>query len=121
MMERVGVDVLTYVRQWVRTRSSSAQSDGELLERFVTSRDEAAVSALMDRHGALILGVCRRLLRRPQDVEDAFQATFLVLVRNARSIIKQASLGSWLYGVAYRTALKTRMKADRQHMREHLI
>ena len=82
--------------------------DGQLLERFLTKRDEAAFEALVRRHGPMVLGVCRRLLRRSHDVEDAFQATFLVLVRKAARIRRRELLGNWLYGVAYRAALEAR-------------
>jgi RNA polymerase sigma factor (sigma-70 family) len=81
-------------------------TDGELLARFAGTRDEAAFETLLWRHGPMVLGLCRRLLRHPQDAEDAFQATFLVLCRAARSVRKQQALGSWLYKVASRICLK---------------
>jgi RNA polymerase sigma factor (sigma-70 family) len=93
-------------------------SDRELLERFLGRRDSAAFAALVRRHGPTVLGVCRRLLHHAQDAEDAFQATFLVLVRKGRSIAKREALGSWLYGVAYRVALKARAEARRRRHRE---
>jgi RNA polymerase sigma factor (sigma-70 family) len=83
-------------------------SDSQLLERFLTCRDEAAFAALVRRHGPMVLAVCRRLLPDPNDADDAFQATFLVLVRKASSVGRPERLGNWLYGVAYRTALKAR-------------
>jgi RNA polymerase sigma factor (sigma-70 family) len=89
-------------------------SDAQLLERFVRSRDEAAFEVLVWRHGAMVLGTCRRLLRREQDAEDAFQATFLALVRKAGSIGRRAALASWLYKVAYRIALRVRATAPVQ-------
>ncbi len=95
-----------------------AVSDAELLERFVTCRDEAAFAALIARHGPMVLSVCRRLLRHPQDAEDAFQATFLVLVRKAASIGKRELLGHWLYGVAMRVAVRARVMAAKQQTRE---
>jgi RNA polymerase sigma factor (sigma-70 family) len=89
--------------------------DRELLERFVARREEAAFAALVLRHGPMVLGVCRRLLRHEQDAEDAFQATFLVFARRAGSIHKGESLGSWLHGVARRVAGKAHAQAQRRH------
>ncbi len=84
--------------------SAAGLSDRQLLERFAASRDEAAFAALVDRHGPMVLGICRQLLGDVQHAEDAFQATFLVLARKARSIRDPELLGNWLYGVATRTA-----------------
>ena len=89
------------------------QPDALLLERFVTARDESAFELLMLRHGAMVLGLCRGMLRHAHDAEDAFQATFLALVRKAGSIGKRESLGSWLHKVAYRVALGARGSAVR--------
>src|SRR5262249_3132527 len=86
-------------------------SDGALLARFVAKRDEAAFTALVQRHGPMVWRVCRRVLPDASDAEDAFQATFLVLCRKAGSVRRQASVGSWLYGVAYRVALQARAAA----------
>src|SRR5215207_8292932 len=86
------------------TMLAAALDDGQLLQRYVRYQDETAFAALVTRHGPLVLGVCRRVLHHQQDTEDAFQATFVVLARKARSICKQASLASWLYKVAYRIA-----------------
>jgi DNA-directed RNA polymerase specialized sigma24 family protein len=75
-------------------------SDALLLERFVDQWDQAAFGDLVRRHGPMVLGVCRRILRDPHAAEDAFQATFLLLVRKAGSVRKRQSVGPWLYGVA---------------------
>src|SRR5262249_18374088 len=92
--------------------------DAELLERFVSRRDESAFAALMARHGPMVFGVCRRVLRHAQDAEDAFQATFLVLVRRAAAIGRRDLLGNWLYGVACRGAGRARQGAARRQARE---
>jgi RNA polymerase sigma factor (sigma-70 family) len=88
------------------------------VERFVRHRDEGAFAALMDRHGSMVLGVCRRVLRDPHDADDVFQATFLVLIRKATSLRRPELLGNWLYGVAYRTALRARAGAARRRAPE---
>lgn len=85
-----------------------ALSDGQLLECFVNRREEAAFEAIVRRHSRMVWGVCRRLLPSRHDAEDAFQATFLVLVRKAASLAQPELLGNWLYGVAYRAALEVR-------------
>jgi RNA polymerase sigma factor (sigma-70 family) len=93
-------------------------ADGELLERFLDLSDSTAFAALVRRHGATVLGVCQRVLHNTHDAEDVFQATFLVLIRRGRSIAKREALGSWLYGVAYRLALKARADAGRRSKHE---
>src|ERR1700758_3657117 len=75
-------------------------SDAQLLERFVRNRDESAFALLVQRHGRLVWSVCRQILRQEQDVEDAYQASFLVLVRHAASIRSGQTLACWLYRVA---------------------
>jgi RNA polymerase sigma factor (sigma-70 family) len=95
-------------------------SDGALLERFVAARDEAAFELLVRRHGPMVLGVCERVLRHRQDAEDACQATFLVLAHKAGGVRPREAVGNWLYGVAYRTALKARTAAARRRKRERL-
>src|SRR4051812_46076499 len=95
--------------------------DEQLLDRFVTGREEAAeaaFAALMDRHGAMVLGVCRRVLGHREAAEDAFQATFLVLARKAGAISRREHLSRWLYGVALRAAKEARARATRQQARE---
>src|SRR4029077_15653109 len=92
--------------------------DRQLLERYLTRRDEAAFAALVDRHGPMVLGLCRRILRDPRDVEDAFQATFLVLVRKASEIRDRPPLSTCLYGGALRVAPRPRSNTLRRRDRE---
>ena len=94
----------------------TGMSDAQLLGRFAGVRDATAESSfreLMHRHGPMVMGVCRQVLRRPHDADDAFQATFLVLVRKAGSIRVGESLAPWLYAVAFRTARRARAIASR--------
>jgi RNA polymerase sigma factor (sigma-70 family) len=101
--------VLSELRRW----AAGAEGEGDdrlLLRRFQESRDEAALVGLLRRHGPMVFGVCRRVLRDRCEAEDAFQATFLVLLRRAGSIRRLESVGGWLHGVAYRLSL--RIKAD---------
>jgi RNA polymerase sigma-70 factor (ECF subfamily) len=93
-------------------------TDGELLERFIARRDEAAFETLVRRHGPMVLGVCRRVLQNDADAEDAFQATFLVLVRKATSVVPRALVGNWLYGVAHNTALKAKSMNRKRRLKE---
>jgi RNA polymerase sigma factor (sigma-70 family) len=110
--------VLRHVRRLVDVRGTEDFTDGQLLERFAARRDGPAFEALLRRHGPLVLDVCRRVLGNIHDAEDAFQATFLVLAHKARSIRKRDSVGSWLYGVAYRLAVRARARAARRRSRE---
>jgi RNA polymerase sigma factor (sigma-70 family) len=91
--------------------TADAAGDRLLWDRYVARGDQTAFAALVERHGPMVLGVCRRVLRHTQDAEDAFQATFLVLAHKARAVNRPELLGPWLYGVAYRTALKARGRA----------
>src|SRR5262245_42138080 len=91
-------------------RAFAVRSDGDLLGVFVESGDEDAFAELVARHGAMVLGTCCRALRNTADAEDAFQAVFLVLARRAASISPREQVGSWLYGVAVRTARKARLR-----------
>jgi RNA polymerase sigma factor (sigma-70 family) len=111
---------LSEVHRLVAAEQDRAATDGDLLERFVVGQDESAFATLLERHGAMVLGACRRELRHPQDAEDAFQATFLVLARRAASVRKRQAVGSWLHGVAIRTARNMRRSAIRRSMREDL-
>src|SRR5437660_1814269 len=110
-------DVLRHIRRIALSKEAANLDDARLMERFLAQRDEAAFEALLRRHGPMVLGVCRRLLRNPQDTEDAFQATFLILLRKAPSLSKRELVANWLYGVAYRTALKARAQAARRAAR----
>jgi RNA polymerase sigma factor (sigma-70 family) len=109
---------LGHLRGIILARDGNGQSDAQLLRSFLAQNDEAAFAALVRRHGPMVLGVCRRLLRDPCDAEDAFQATFLVLVRKAASLGRPEQVSNWLYGVAYRTALRARAERMRQHSLE---
>jgi RNA polymerase sigma factor (sigma-70 family) len=113
----------TFIRQlrfMVSTQETLTVTDAQLLERFIEDRDQVAFEVLMWRHGPMVLGVCRRLLAQIQDVEDAFQATFLALVRRGNTIGKRESVGSWLYKVAYRAALRIRTMARKRAAHERL-
>jgi RNA polymerase sigma factor (sigma-70 family) len=114
-------NLLCQLRRAALLPDGGGMTDGQLLECFVTWREEAAFEALVRRHGPMVLGVCRRVLRNAQDAEDAFQATFLILVRKAVSIRQRELLGNWLYGVAYRTALDARAAATRRRVRERQV
>jgi RNA polymerase sigma factor (sigma-70 family) len=92
--------------------------DDKLLKRFVVERDEVAFAALVARHGGMVMGVCRRILHDEHDVEDAFQATFLVLVSRAKAIRDGGLLGHWIYGVAHRVAVRARANAARRYVHE---
>src|SRR5215813_2535384 len=112
------------VRQWrglLVTRENAALTDADLWECYVRQRDEPALETLVRRHGPMVLGVCRRILRNEQDAEDAFQATFLVLVRRAASLRSPSTIANWLHGVAYRTALEARKAAARRRAREAAV
>ena len=98
----------------VLVSDSPAPGDAELVERFVVARDQAAFTELVRRHSAVVLGVCRRVLRDTHDIDDVFQATFLVFVRDADRVRKRQSLASWLYGVAYRISLRVARKKQRR-------
>jgi RNA polymerase sigma factor (sigma-70 family) len=93
-------------------------TDNQLLHRFAAYRDERAFAALLQRHGGLVYGVCRNILRHEHDAEDAFQGTFLVLARQAGAIRQEKAVGSWLYRVAYRVAMKARKAAQRRRQQE---
>src|SRR5262245_5141155 len=109
---------LTHLKQSMGAEALAERTDGALVERFLRTRDEAAFTAMLRRHGPMVLRVCRRVLPRPHDAEDAFQATFLVLARRAGTLRKRASLASWLHGVADRVALEARGQSARRRRLE---
>jgi RNA polymerase sigma factor (sigma-70 family) len=113
--------VLQHLRRAALPRDGAGMTDGQLLECFVDRRDEAALEALVRRHGPMAWGVCRRVLRNHHDAEDAFQATFLVLVRRAASIVPRDMVANWLYGVAHQTALQARRTTARRGAREKQV
>ncbi|WP_406699316.1 sigma-70 family RNA polymerase sigma factor [Singulisphaera sp. Ch08] len=96
-------------------------TDGQLLDLFLARREEAAFEELVNRHGPMVWGVCRRVLHRHHDAEDAFQATFLVLARKGDSIVPRERLANWLYGVAVQTALKARSLILKRGERERQV
>jgi RNA polymerase sigma factor (sigma-70 family) len=106
--------VMHHLHRVARREGVGSLADAELLRRFRDAGDEAAFEVLVWRHAPLVLGLCQRLLHRTQDAEDAFQATFIAFLRGAHSIGKAGSIGSWLYKVAYRIALKAKARAARQ-------
>jgi RNA polymerase sigma factor (sigma-70 family) len=113
--------VIQHLRSTLLVRDGADLTDGELLECFVSRKQTAAIEALVRRHGPMVWGVCRRILRNHHDAEDAFQATFLVLVRKAASVTPREMVGNWLYGVAQQTALKARATAAKQRTRERQV
>jgi RNA polymerase sigma factor (sigma-70 family) len=112
--------VIQHVRRTM-LRDKATITDGQLLESFVRQRDEAALAALVHRHGSMVWGVCQRLLRSEPDAEDAFQATFLVLVRKAGTIRDREKVANWLYGVAQQTAVRARTAAGKRAVRERQV
>jgi RNA polymerase sigma factor (sigma-70 family) len=114
-------EVIQNLRRAALLREGAGLTDGQLLKDYVKRREEAALAALVHRHGPMVWGVCRRVLRNDHDAEDAFQATFLVLVRKAGSIASPELLANWLYGVAHQTALKARATSAKRKVRESQV
>jgi RNA polymerase sigma factor (sigma-70 family) len=110
--------VIQRLRSALAKQDAAGLPDADLLKRYVRRQDEAAFEALLRRHGPMVMGVCHRVLRNAHDAEDAFQATFLVLVRKAPTLRSPGMVGNWLYGVAYRTALEARKAAAKRRARE---
>src|SRR5262245_57250969 len=113
--------VIQTLRSATLPHDGAGLTDGQLLEVYVSSREETAFTALVHRHGPMVWSVCRRVLRCPHDAEDAFQATFLVLVRKAASVVPRELVANWLHGVAQQTALKARALAARRQAREKQV
>jgi RNA polymerase sigma factor (sigma-70 family) len=109
--------VIEHLHGALLLRAGNGLDDSELLRNFLERHDEAALATLVKRHGSMVWGLCRRLLSY-HDAEDAFQATFLVLVRKATSIVPKEMVGNWLYGVAHQTALQARRTVARRRARE---
>jgi RNA polymerase sigma factor (sigma-70 family) len=109
------------LRQLGREERPTGETDGELLERFVRHRDEGAIELLVQHHAPMVWGVCRRILQNHHDAEDALQATFIVLVRRAASIVPRETVANWLHGVARQTALKARQMIAKRNGRERQV
>jgi RNA polymerase sigma factor (sigma-70 family) len=110
--------IIRHLRGAALRQARGGPDDAFLLGRFLAEGDEAAFEALVRRHGPMVFGVCRRLLGRHHDAEDAFQATFLVLACKAATVRNRAALGSWLFAVAYRTAGRARARTARRFAKE---
>ena len=103
--------LVRHIRRMASRDTYAAATDRFLLDRYVREHDEAAFATVVGRHAALVAGVCGRVLANTSDVEDAFQATFLVLARKAKTMPWRDSVANWLYGVAHRLALRARSDA----------
>src|SRR5262245_56826405 len=114
-------EIIQHLRRTMLLRDGAGMTDGQLLEDYISRRDAAALAALVRRHAPMVWGVCRRVLPNYHDAEDAFQATFLVLVRKAASIASGELLANWLYGVAHQTAWKARATSAKRCARERQV
>ena len=118
MVRRKSEPLLESVQRLFSEGTMTGASESQLLERFLSQRDEVAFEAIVHKHGPMVLAVCRRILSDPNDVDDAFQATFLILVKRAASIRDKAVLGTWLHGVARRVAVRAQVNSRRRRNRE---
>jgi RNA polymerase sigma factor (sigma-70 family) len=121
MTTRQVSEVIRHLRRAAVVCDGADRTDAQLLEDYISRRNPAALAALVQRHGPMVWSVCRRILRNYHDAEDAFQATFLVLVRKAAAISSRELLANWLYGVAHQTGLKARATATRRKGRERQV
>ena len=120
-MSRDSGSILRSLRTLFSVGTAGGMTDGQLLEQFLSRRGEeaeAAFAALVASHGPMVWDVCRGILADSHAAEDAFQATFLVLVRRAGSIRRRDAVGPWLHGVARRVAVRARAVAARRRRRE---
>jgi RNA polymerase sigma factor (sigma-70 family) len=113
--------VIRHLRRAVLRQDAAGRTDGQLLASFIDQKDEAAFDVLVRRHGPMVFGVCRRIVRDHHDAEDAFQATFLVLARKASSVRPRERLANWLHGVALRTAMKAKAMTAKRRGREKQV
>jgi RNA polymerase sigma factor (sigma-70 family) len=113
--------VIQHLRRVALRKDGAGLTDAQLLDEYLSRREEAALAALVRRHSSMVWGVCRRILHHYHDAEDAFQATFLVFVRKAASIASPDLLANWLYGVAHQTALKARATSAKRKTRERQV
>jgi RNA polymerase sigma factor (sigma-70 family) len=113
--------MIRHLRRAVLRHDAAGRTDGRLLASFIEQKDEAAFGALVRRHGRMVFGVCRRVLRNHHDAEDAFQVTFLVLARKASSVKPRDKVANWLHGVALRTALKAKAMTAKRRRREKQV
>jgi RNA polymerase sigma factor (sigma-70 family) len=113
--------IVHHLRWLAHGRADHARTDGQLLEGFINRQDEGDFEEIVRRHGPMVLGVCRRVLGNVHDAEDAFQATFMVLVRRARSVVPRDLVGNWLYGVACRVAHEAQARSSRRRAREKQV
>jgi RNA polymerase sigma factor (sigma-70 family) len=121
MASRQTSTLMQHLRRVALLGDGAGLSDGQLLSYFLDQQDDAAFAALVRRHGAMVWGVCHRVLRNVHDAEDAFQATFLVLARKAASVLPREKVGNWLYGVAFTTAQRAKVTAAKRRLRERQV
>src|SRR5262245_19284635 len=115
------LSVLGHIRRLIGPAADRGVTDRQLLRRFAAGHEEQAFAVLVERHGPMVLGVCRRVLRQAQDAEDAFQATFLILAQKAGSVSWHESAAGWLYEVARRVAENARRAAARRRAAERRL